>query len=111
MTNEIKLRAIDHVSKFQIGAIPGHRSQEHLFSIKSIISFYQNQGKGLILCLYDISKYFDRENLKDCMGELYKCEIKGKLYRLIYALNEDTEISVKINRSGKYWRRLRLRNQ
>ena len=29
------------------------------------------------------------------MGELYKNNVKGKLYRLIYALNKDTEISVK----------------
>ena len=29
------------------------------------------------------------------MGELHKTNIKGKLYRLIYSLNKDTEISVK----------------
>ena len=29
------------------------------------------------------------------MGELHKTDVKGKLYRLIYVLNKDTEISVK----------------
>ena len=70
ITYELKLKAIQHVSQYQIGAIPGHRCQEHLFTIKSIISWYNSRGKGLILCLYDISKYFDRENLQDYMGEL-----------------------------------------
>ena len=95
ITHELKLQAMENVSKFQIGAISGHRAQEHLFTIKSVISLYISQGKGLILSLYDISKYFDRENLKDCMGELYKANVKGKLYRLIYTLNKDTEVSVK----------------
>ena len=56
---------------------------------------HMSQGNGLILCLYDISKYFDRENLRDCLGELYKCDIKGKLYRLTFNLNKDTEVSVR----------------
>ena len=95
VTHELKLKALPNVSKFQIGAIPGHRAQEHLFTVKSVIAWYNKMNKGVIICLYDISKYFDRENLKDCLGELYKCDIKGKLYRLIYNLNKDTEISVK----------------
>ena len=45
--------------------------------------------------MFDISKYFDRENLRDCMSELYACGIKGKLYKLLFNLNKDTEISVK----------------
>ena len=95
LTNELKDKISEGVSKFQIGAMAGHRPQEHLFTIKSIISLYNKKGKGLILCLYDISKYFDREYLRDCMGELYKCGVKGKLYRLTFNLNEDTKISVK----------------
>ena len=62
---------------------------------KSRSSYYKMRGKGLLLCLYDITKYFDREYLRDCMGELFNCGIKGKLYRLTYLLNKDTLISVK----------------
>ena len=95
LTHEIKVKVSENVSKFQIGAIPGHRPQEHLFSIKSVISLYKSQGKGLILCLYDISKYFDKENLRDCMGELYDYNVRGKLYRLVFELNKETKIRVK----------------
>ena len=73
----------------------GHRAQEHIFTIKSVIAFYSMLGKGLILSLFDMSKFFDREHLQDCMGELYQHSVKGKLYRLIYNMNKDTNIRVK----------------
>ena len=88
VTTEVKHKISENISKFQIGAIAGHRAQEHLFTIKSVISYYKNLNKGLILCLYDISKYFDKENLKDCMGELHKHGVKGKVYILVYNLNK-----------------------
>ena len=44
---------------------------------------------------FDISKFFDREFLRDGMNELYKCAISGKLYRLIFLLNKDTRITVR----------------
>ena len=44
--------------------------------------------------MWDLSKFFDRENLIDCMNDLYKCEVKGILYRLLYALNKNTRICV-----------------
>ena len=95
VTDEMKEKVKDNVSKFQIWAMQGHRAQEHLFSLKSVIGYYNKRGKGLILSLYDISKYFDRENLRDCMGELHKANVRGKLYRLIFNLNKETEVSVK----------------
>ena len=95
VTHELKAKIKENISKFQIGAIPGHRPQEHLFTIKSTIAAYNKRGKGIILCLYDVSRFFDRENLRDCCGELYKLDIKGKMYRLAFILNKDTEIRVR----------------
>ena len=90
----MKQKVEENISKFQIGAISGHRSQEHIFSIKSIIEYYNVRGKGIILSFFDLSKYFDRENLRDCMNELYKADVKGKIYRLIFKLNKDTVVCV-----------------
>ena len=95
VTHEVKKIIPEEMSKFQIGAMAGHRPQEHLFTIKSIIGYYNSKQKGLILCLYDISKFFDKENLRDCMSEMYNHKVRGKLYRLIFNLNKDTEICVK----------------
>lgn len=42
ITHELKQKVIENVSKFQIGAIEGHRSQEHLFTVKNVISHYNS---------------------------------------------------------------------
>ena len=65
ITNELKEIVTEKVSKFQIGAIAGHRPQEHIFTLKSVIALYNKRGKGLILSLYDVSRYFDHEMLRD----------------------------------------------
>ena len=82
------------MSKFQIGAKPEHRPQEHLFVLKSVIALQIFSNKPIFISLYDISKFFDRESLRDCLNEVHKCRIKGKLYRLLYNLNKNTRISV-----------------
>ena len=82
------------LSKFQIGAKPGHRPQEHLFVLKSVIGFYLQNDTAVYLSMWDVSKFFDRENLRDCLNEVHKNGVKGKLYRLLYNMNKNTRISV-----------------
>ena len=72
---------ISSVSKFQIGGMPGHRPQEHLFCVKSVIALYTHLKLPLYIQLFDISKYFDKEILKDAMDTLYKCGVRGKVIR------------------------------
>ena len=90
-----KGKIIQNMSKYQLGTKPGHRAQEHLFVMRSIISLYSQGGKALIIQLYDISKFFDREMLRDCMDSLYNSGIRGKLYRLIFEMNRETRIKVR----------------
>ena len=89
-----KERMITNLTKFQIATKPGHRTQEHLFVIKSVLALYMSYGKAIILSMWDLSKNFDRESLTDCMNELYKSKVQGKLYRLLYAMNRNTRICV-----------------
>ena len=56
---------------------------------------YEHMGKAIILQLWDISKFFDRESLTDGLNELYKNEVRGKLYKLLYEMNKDTKIKVR----------------
>ena len=62
------------LSPFQIGAVPGHRAQEHLFSIKSFIAMVEKNKEAVALQQYDLSKFFDKESLLDCLNELYKSD-------------------------------------
>ena len=88
-------RLFDNMTKFQIATKPGHRATEHVFCAMSQIALSESKGESIFITLFDMSKYFDRECLVDCMAELYKCSIKGKLYKLIFRLNEHTRIRVR----------------
>ena len=90
-----KPNIVSGTSKFQIGAIPLHRVQEHLFTLKSVISLYSYLGITLILQLCDISKNFDRESLRDALNAIYLSGVKGKVYKLLFELNKDTQIRIK----------------
>ena len=69
--NKAKQKIVEGCSKYQIGAIPKHQSQEHLFTLKSVMIWYEMLKISLIMQLYDISKFFDREHLQDGMNTLY----------------------------------------
>ena len=96
IVDKSKDKIVSHCSKFQIGGMPKHRVQEHLFCVKSVIALYSLLNIPLFIQIFDVSKYFDKEILKDAMDTLYKCGIKGKLYRLWYELNRDSQIRVKM---------------
>jgi hypothetical protein len=93
--SQAKGKIQENMTKFQIGTKTGQRAQEHLFTLKSVISLYLKYDFPIMVQLYDISKFFDRESLRDGMNAIYNCGIKGKLYRLIYNMNKDTKIRVR----------------
>ena len=45
--------------------------------------------------MYDIRKFFDKENLRDVMNTFKKCGISPRLYRTWFTLNRNTVIIVK----------------
>ena len=91
----LKKPLVEKSSIFQIGGQPGHRAEELLFVMKSVIARQRMQGKEIVLQCYDISKYFDKEMMHDA---ILACKERGadpKAIRLWYKLNEETEICVK----------------
>ena len=93
--SKAKTFMMNNMTKFQIGTKNGHRAQEHLFTFKSIIALYLKFELPVFIQLFDISKFFDRERLRDGMNSIYNLGVKGKLYRLLFNLNKDTIIRVK----------------
>ena len=86
---------ISNMTKFQIATKPGHRASEHVYCIMSLMQLSEKNRSAYILNLYDIQKYFDRESAIDCHFEMYKRNVKGKVYRLMYGLNENIRIRVR----------------
>ena len=94
MVSQIKEKIAENMSIFQIGTKAGHRATEHIYVMKTIMRKYEFMNKPLIITLFDFKTFFDSESAIDVMSEVYKCNIKGKLYRLIYKMNQDTLIKV-----------------
>ena len=94
VVSKMKVKVLKKATKYQIGGMKGHRSTEHLFSIKSVIAYYIWIGKPVIIQCIDIKKFFDKENLRDALNALYSAGVCGKVYRLWYNLNKNTNISV-----------------
>ena len=54
----------------------------------------ERKKDAAILQLMDYSKFYDRENLRDVLGEAYKNNVRGKLYRLMFKMNQENMIQV-----------------
>ena len=92
-------------SIYQIGGQPGHRSEELLFVLKSVVARSREQGRMIILQSYDISKIFDKEMIEDAVLTCRKRGADPKATRLWYNLNANTRIKVRtgvgVTRSGE----------
>ena len=63
----LKDALIEGSSIYQIGGQPGHRSEELLFVLKSVVALSREKGKMVVLKSYDISKFFDKELIEDAI--------------------------------------------
>ena len=93
--NQVKEKMMQNMTKYQLGTKKGHQPQEHIFVIKSLMEINQKYNQVMIINLYDISKFFDGENLLDVLGEAYPAGLKGKVYRLMHEMNKNTIIKVR----------------
>ena len=91
----MKGKVLASSTKYQIGGQEGHRSQEHLFTLKSVMALLESRGEGFIFQLYDLRKFFDSESLRDVMDTLHDIDIDAKVYRAWYKMSRNTCISVR----------------
>lgn len=96
----LKKPLISGSSIYQIGGQPGHRPEELVFVLKSIVARYLSQGKSVIIQCYDVQKYFDKEMIEDAILTCTKRGVDKKAIRIWYKLNENTVIQVKTSGAG-----------
>ena len=89
MTNMMKEDILKAGTKFQIGGVPGHRIEEHMIVLKSLIQMRLKKKRGVVIQLVDFKKFFDSEGLQAVMAN-----VNQKAYRCWYKINKDTVISV-----------------
>ena len=57
VTSAMKPIIVENMPPFQIGAVPGHRAQEHLFVIKSFIAQKEKENEAVAITLLDLVKF------------------------------------------------------
>ena len=95
VTENMKDDIVRACPNIQLGGMPGAMSVEHLIVLKTWMKMKEEQNDTGIFNLFDMSKFFDKESLIDCMTVLSKeAKVSHKSYRIWYKLNEGTKISV-----------------
>ena len=56
----MKPMIVENMSEYQIGAIPGHRPEEHLYTLKSFVALAEKNNVAVAINLLDLVKYFDK---------------------------------------------------
>ena len=82
-------------SIYQIGGQPGHRTEEHMFLLKSVLAKYRAEGRMVVIQTYDVAKFFDKEMIEDAILTCLKRGADPKAVRLWHKLNADTNIRVR----------------
>jgi hypothetical protein len=103
IVDAMKEDILDASSCYQIGGKPGHRSQEHLFTVKSVIAKYIEDGKILIGGVHDIQKFFDKEVLSDVLLTLNEMKVNKKCVRVWGKLNQNTKVRVRCGGGYSQW--------
>jgi len=96
VTEKMKADIVEATPQIQLGGMPGASCVDHLVVLKTWMKYKEENKLGGILCTFDMSKFFDKEPLRDIMNVLREwAKIDNKCYRLWYRLNENTRISVR----------------
>ena len=70
VVNKMKDDILEKSTKYQVGGQPGHSTDEHLFTIKSMIQLLEYKDQGMIFTLIDLVLFFDRESIHNVMSIL-----------------------------------------
>ena len=82
-------------SEYQAGGRKQHGIADQLFILYSIIEKAKYENISIILQFMDLIKAFDKMLLKAVMIDLWKSNIRGRIWRSIYNLNKQSLITIK----------------
>ena len=90
-------------SPYQVGGQPGHRTEEMVFVLKSVIGKLRSEGKQVILQSYDVQKFFDKEMVEDAVLTCLRRGAGVPAVRLWHKLNSNTRIQVRTAAGATPW--------
>ena len=85
----------ENISECQAGGRPSRNIADQIFILRSIWNHHSFLNRGLYLQFLDLIKAFDKMILKAVMLDLWKCDVKGRIWRNIYKINKTATLSIK----------------
>ena len=82
-------------SMYQVGGQPGHRPEELVFVVKSLVARRLRSKQMVVLQSFDVQKFFDKEMMEDAIITSKKRGADAKAVRMWFKLNDETNIEVK----------------
>ena len=83
------------MSKYQAGGRQGYGINEQIFILRAILEYYDYMNIKIYLEFIDLKKAFDKMILRNVMNDLWKINIRGKIWRNIYEINCKAIIKIK----------------
>ena len=90
----ISTRIENGFTETQIGGRKERSPAEQIFILRSVIEYFIYQNKPLYIQFMDLVKAFDTMVLKSVLLDLWKINIKGKAWRMIYILNKKSIVKI-----------------
>jgi hypothetical protein len=90
VVNKMKDDILSQSTMYQVEGQPGHSTDEHLFTIKSMVELLEIKDKGMIFTLVDLVSFFDRENIHNVFATLHDVGVNSAATRLWFKLNQNT---------------------
>ena len=81
----------------QAGFGSGFSTTDHMFALKYLIDIYLSKRKRLYCCYIDHSKAFDTISRSELWSKLLKCNVSGKIFRVVYNMYKSAKSCVAIN--------------
>ena len=90
-----RLLKIMQFTQYQAGGRKGCSTADHVFIVRGLISYALNTKKKIFLTFYDVEKAYDRVDVQDMIYLAWKDGVRGKLWRLVRAMNESLTAIIK----------------
>ena len=89
------------IGEEQAGFRAGYSTQDHIFTLQSIIDIYLNKlnrnNTKLFCAFIDYQKAFDLVDRTSLWSKLLDYNINGRLMKLIFNMYQDTKACIKLN--------------
>ena len=82
-------------SEYQAGARKNHAIQDQLFTLYTLIDQARYLNNKLYLEFLDLIKAFDKMVLKCVMNDLWRMNIKGRIWRNIFIINQKSTVKIR----------------